>query len=142
MLSGAWMLFPGSYRVTLTGSGFDHSYIYARHGLINQETYTLDIEFTAIAPEAMTFTFTTARRCTTGARPCTRWTTPRSPSPASRWKKQRNTQKNVPNFPAFHLDKRGGNRYNMGTSWGSNSTRFLCAARFVMPAVQPGPPIH
>lgn len=59
MLSGAWMLFPGSYRVTLTGSGFDHSYIYARHGLINQETYTLDIEFTAIAPDAMTFTFTT-----------------------------------------------------------------------------------
>ena len=53
------MLFPGSYQVTLTGSGFDHSYIYARHGLINQETTTLDIEFTGIAPDTMTFTFTT-----------------------------------------------------------------------------------
>lgn len=59
MLTGAWMLFPGSYQVTLTGSGFDHSYIYARHGLINQETTTLDIEFTGIAPDTMTFTFTT-----------------------------------------------------------------------------------
>ena len=53
-----WLV-PGTYRVTLTGSGFDHSYIYARHGLINQETYKLDIEFTDIAPEKMTFTFTT-----------------------------------------------------------------------------------
>ena len=44
------MLFPGTYRVTLTGSGFDHSYIYARHGLINQETYKLDVEFTDIDP--------------------------------------------------------------------------------------------
>lgn len=59
MMTGAWMLFPGSYQVTLTGSGFDHSYIYARHGLINQETYKLDIQFTGIAPEEMTFTFTT-----------------------------------------------------------------------------------
>lgn len=59
MLTGAWMLFPGTYQVTLTGSGFDHSYIYARHGLINQETYKLEIAFTDIAPEQMTFTFTT-----------------------------------------------------------------------------------
>ena len=59
MLTESWMLFPGTYSVTLTGSGFDHSYIYARHGLINQETYKLDIEFTGIAPETMTFTFTT-----------------------------------------------------------------------------------
>lgn len=59
MMTQEWMLFPGTYRVTLTGSGFDHSYIYARHGLINEETYKLDIEFTDIAPEAMTFTFTT-----------------------------------------------------------------------------------
>ncbi|WP_303916366.1 DUF6311 domain-containing protein [Subdoligranulum variabile] len=59
MMTDSWMLFPGTYRVTLTGSGFDHSYIYARHGLINQETYKLNIEFTDIAPEKMTFTFTT-----------------------------------------------------------------------------------
>ena len=59
MLTGAWMLFPGTYQVTLTGSGFDHSYIYARHGLINQETYKLEVAFTNIAPEQMTFTFTT-----------------------------------------------------------------------------------
>lgn len=59
LLTDAWMLFPGTYRVTLAGSGFDHSYIYARHGLINQETYTLDIEFTQISPDTMTFTFTT-----------------------------------------------------------------------------------
>lgn len=59
MMTDSWMLFPGTYRVTLTGSGFDHSYIYARHGLINQETYKLDIEFTDIAPEKMSFTFTT-----------------------------------------------------------------------------------
>lgn len=59
MMTGAWMLFPGNYQVTLTGSGFDHSYIYARHGLINQETYKLDIQFTDIAPEKMVFTFTT-----------------------------------------------------------------------------------
>ncbi len=59
MMTQQWMLFPGSYSVTLTGSGFDHSYIYARHGLINQETYKLDIEFTVIEPETMTFTFTT-----------------------------------------------------------------------------------
>lgn len=59
MLSEEWMLFPGAYSVTLTGSGFDHSYIYARHGLINQETYTLDVVFTAIAPDSMTFTFAT-----------------------------------------------------------------------------------
>ena len=59
MLTGAWMLFPGTYQVTLTGSGFDHSYIYARHGLINQETYKLEVAFTDIAPEQMTFTFTT-----------------------------------------------------------------------------------
>lgn len=36
---------PRSYRVTLTGSGFDHSYIYARHGLINQETYKMEVNF-------------------------------------------------------------------------------------------------
>lgn len=59
MMTQQWMLFPGTYRVTLTGSGFDHSYIYARHGLINQETYKLEIEFTDIAPDSMTFTFTT-----------------------------------------------------------------------------------
>ena len=59
MMTDAWMLFPGTYRVTLTGSGFDHSYIYARHGLINQETYKLDVEFTDIDPARMTFTFTT-----------------------------------------------------------------------------------
>lgn len=59
MMTDSWMLFPGTYRVTLTGGGFDHSYIYARHGLINQETYKLNIEFTDIAPEKMTFTFTT-----------------------------------------------------------------------------------
>lgn len=59
MMTDSWMLFPGTYQVTLTGSGFDHSYIYARHGLINQETYKLDIEFTGIAPEKMVFTFTT-----------------------------------------------------------------------------------
>lgn len=59
MLTGGWMLFPGTYRVTLAGSGFDHSYIYARHGLINQETITLDITFTEIAPDTMSFTFTT-----------------------------------------------------------------------------------
>ena len=51
-------LFPGSYRVTLTGSGFDHSYIYARYGLINEETYKLDIDFTGIDPNEMTFEFT------------------------------------------------------------------------------------
>ena len=56
MMTDSWMLFPGTYRVTLTGGGFDHSYIYARHGLINQETYKLNIEFTDIAPEKMTFT--------------------------------------------------------------------------------------
>lgn len=59
MMTPEWMLFPGTYQVTLTGSGFDHSYIYARHGLINQETYKLDIQFTVIDPETMTFTFTT-----------------------------------------------------------------------------------
>lgn len=59
LLTDAWMLFPGTYQVTLTGSGFDHSYIYARHGLVNQETYKLEVEFTAIAPDRMTFTFTT-----------------------------------------------------------------------------------
>lgn len=59
MMTGAWMLFPGTYQVTLTGSGFDHSYIYARHGLINQETYKLDIEFTGIDPGKMIFTFST-----------------------------------------------------------------------------------
>ena len=59
MLTGAWMLFPGTYSVTLTGSGFDHSYIYARHGLINQETYKMEVEFTDIAPDRMTFTFST-----------------------------------------------------------------------------------
>lgn len=59
MMTPEWMLFPGTYQVTLTGSGFDHSYIYARHGLINQETYKLDIQFTVIEPETMTFTFTT-----------------------------------------------------------------------------------
>lgn len=59
MMTGAWMLFPGTYQVTLTGSGFDHSYIYARHGLINQETYKLDIEFTGIDPGKMVFTFST-----------------------------------------------------------------------------------
>lgn len=59
LLTEAWMLFPGTYEVTLTGSGFDHSYIYARHGLINQETYKLDVEFTGIDPEQMIFTFST-----------------------------------------------------------------------------------
>lgn len=59
LLTEAWMLFPGSYRVTLTGSGFDHSYIYARHGLINQETYKMDINFTGIAPDEMVFEFST-----------------------------------------------------------------------------------
>lgn len=59
MMTDAWMLFPGTYQVTLTGSGFDHSYIYARHGLINQETYKLDIEFTGIDPGKMVFTFST-----------------------------------------------------------------------------------
>lgn len=59
MMTDAWMLFPGTYRVTLTGSGFDHSYIYARHGLINQETYKLDVDFTDIDPARMTFIFTT-----------------------------------------------------------------------------------
>ena len=42
----------------LTGGGFDHSYIYARYGLINQETYKLDIDFTGIDPNEMTFEFT------------------------------------------------------------------------------------
>ena len=59
LLTEAWMLFPGSYRVTLTGSGFDHSYIYARHGLINQETYKMDVNFTGIAPDEMVFEFST-----------------------------------------------------------------------------------
>ena len=59
LLTEAWMLFPGQYRVTLTGTGFDHSYIYARHGLINQETYKMEGDFTGIAPEEMTFEFTT-----------------------------------------------------------------------------------
>ena len=59
LLTEAWMLFPGNYRVTLTGSGFDHSYIYARHGLINQETYKMDINFTGIAPDEMVFEFST-----------------------------------------------------------------------------------
>ena len=59
MMTEEWMLFPGRYRVTLKGSGFDHSYIYARHGLINRETYTLDINFTGIDPNEMTFEFTT-----------------------------------------------------------------------------------
>ena len=30
MMTEEWTLFPGRYRVMLTGSGFDHSYIYAR----------------------------------------------------------------------------------------------------------------
>lgn len=59
MMTEEWTLFPGRYRVTLTGSGFDHSYIYARYGLINQETYKLDIDFTGIDPNEMTFEFTT-----------------------------------------------------------------------------------
>lgn len=59
LLTEAWMLFPGQYRVTLTGTGFDHSYIYARHGLINQETYKMEVDFTGIAPEEMTFEFST-----------------------------------------------------------------------------------
>ena len=59
LLTEAWMLFPGSYRVTLTGSGFDHSYIYARHGLINQETYKMEVNFTGIAPDEMVFEFST-----------------------------------------------------------------------------------
>ena len=58
MMTEEWTLFPGRYRVTLTGGGFDHSYIYARHGLINQETYKLDIDFTGIDPNEMTFEFT------------------------------------------------------------------------------------
>ena len=58
MMTEEWTLFPGHYRVTLTGSGFDHSYIYARYGLINQETYKLDIDFTGIDPNEMTFEFT------------------------------------------------------------------------------------
>ena len=58
MMTEAWTLFPGRYRVTLTGSGFDHSYIYARYGLINEETYKLDIDFTGIDPNEMTFEFT------------------------------------------------------------------------------------
>ena len=58
MMTEEWTLFPGRYRVTLTGSGFDHSYIYARYGLINQETYKLDIDFTGIDPSEMTFEFT------------------------------------------------------------------------------------
>ena len=58
MMTEEWTLFPGHYRVTLTGSGFDHSYIYARYGLINEETYTLDIDFTGIDPNEMTFEFT------------------------------------------------------------------------------------
>ena len=40
------------------GKAFDHSYIYARYGLINQETYKLDIDFTGIDPNEMTFEFT------------------------------------------------------------------------------------
>ena len=60
MMTEEWTLFPGRYRVTLTGSGFDHSYIYARYGLINQETYKLDIDFTGIDPNEMTFEFTAA----------------------------------------------------------------------------------
>ena len=59
LLTEAWMLFPGSYRVTLMGSGFDHSYIYARHGLINQETYKMEVNFTGIAPDEMVFEFST-----------------------------------------------------------------------------------
>ena len=59
LLTEAWMLFPGNYRVSLTGSGFDHSYIYARHGLINQETYKMDVNFTGIAPDEMVFEFST-----------------------------------------------------------------------------------
>lgn len=59
LLTEAWMLFPGNYRVTLTGSGFDHSYIYARHGLINQETYKMDVNFTGIASDEMVFEFST-----------------------------------------------------------------------------------
>ena len=59
LLTEAWMLFPGNYRVTLTGSGFDHSYIYARHGLINQETYKMEVNFTGIAPDEMVFEFST-----------------------------------------------------------------------------------
>ena len=58
MMTEQYTIFPGRYRVTLTGSGFDHSYIYARYGLINQETYKLDIDFTGIDPNKMTFEFT------------------------------------------------------------------------------------
>ena len=58
MMTEEWTLFPGRYRVTLTGKAFDHSYIYARYGLINQETYKLDIDFTGIDPNEMTFEFT------------------------------------------------------------------------------------
>ena len=59
LLTEAWMLFPGSYRVTLTGSGFDHSYIYARHGLINQETYKMEVNFYRHSPDEMVFEFST-----------------------------------------------------------------------------------
>lgn len=58
MMTEEWTLFPGRYCVTLTGSGFDHSYIYARYGLINEETYKLDIDFIGIDPNEMTFEFT------------------------------------------------------------------------------------
>lgn len=58
MRSDEWTIFPGVYDVTLTGTGFDHSYIYARHGLINEEPQQCEIEFTGIAPEKMTFRFT------------------------------------------------------------------------------------
>ena len=58
MMTEEWTLFPGRYRVTLTGKAFDHSYIYARYGLINEETYKLDIDFTGIDPNEMTFEFT------------------------------------------------------------------------------------
>ena len=80
MMTEEWTLFPGRYRVTLTGSGFDHSYIYARYGLINEETYKLDIDFTGIDPNEMTFEFTATEMLHYGAPPSTRWTTQMSPS--------------------------------------------------------------
>ena len=90
MLTGAWMLFPGTYRVTLTGSGFDHSYIYARHGLINQETYKLDVAFTDIDAGADDLHLHHRRPAVLLAhRGAHAGRHARSPSPASRWKRPR-----------------------------------------------------
>lgn len=51
-----WTLWPGNYTVTLTGSGFDHSYLYARHGADDAAPEELTLTYTEVSPERMVFT--------------------------------------------------------------------------------------